>query len=291
MGILHYTFFQNALWASLLIAIACGIVGTYIVARRIVFISGGITHATFGGLGIGFYFGINPLLSALVFAVLSAFGVEYLSHSGSARRMREDSVIAVVWSLGMAIGVIFIFLTPGYAPNLSAFLFGNILTVPKSDLLWMVILTGVLIITYMLWKRAILYIAFDRDFAYTQQLPVRLIEYLMMLFIASTIVLSIRLVGIMLLMSMLTIPQMTVNLFTSNYYRITIFSCMVGFFGCIAGLFLSYFFHIPSGAFIILVLTALFFLAKLVKNVLSEKKIHSLLSLYKQYFAVFAVIV
>jgi len=263
MDILHYTFFQNALWASLLIAIACGIVGTYIVSRRIVFISGGITHATFGGLGIGFYFGINPLLSALIFAVFSALGVEYLSHSGNRQRIREDSVIAVVWSLGMAIGVVFIFMTPGYAPNLSGFLFGNILTVPQSDLVWMAILTGVLIITFLLWKRAILYTAFDRDFAFTQQLPVRLIEYLMMVFIASTIVLSIRLIGIMLLMSMLTIPQMTVNLFTSNYYRITIFSGMVGFFGCIAGLFLSYFFHIPSGAFIILVLTALFFLAKI----------------------------
>jgi len=266
--ILQYAFFQNAIWASLLISIACGIVGTYIVSRRNVFISGGITHATFGGLGIGFYFGINPLISALVFAVLSAFGVEYLSHSGKRRAMREDSVIAAIWSFGMAIGVIFIFLTPGYAPNLSAFLFGNILTVSKNDLLWMAILSISIVLMYVLGKRAITYTAFDRDFAFTQQLPVRFIEYMMMLFIAATIVLSIRLVGIMLLMSNLTIPQMTVNLFTSNYYKITIISCILGFAGCVAGLFLSYFFNIPSGAFIILVLIILFLIAKIIQKIM-----------------------
>ncbi|MDR2917187.1 MAG: metal ABC transporter permease [Tannerella sp.] len=268
MDILQYTFFQNALWASLLIAIACGIVGTYIVSRRIVFISGGITHASFGGLGIGFYLGIDPVLSALGFAVLSAFGVEYLSHSGDYKRIREDSVIAAIWSLGMAIGVIFIFLTPGYTPNLSAYLFGNILTVSKTDILWMFILSVVLISVYLLGKRIIVYTAFDRDFARTQGLPVRFVEYMMMLFIAATIVLSIRLIGIMLLMSLVTIPQMTANMFTSNYNKITIISCILGFIGCVSGLFLSYFFNIPSGAFIILVLITLFLIAKAIQSIL-----------------------
>jgi zinc transport system permease protein len=266
MEILRYTFFQNALWASLLIAIACGIVGTYVVSRRIVFISGGITHASFGGLGMGLYFGVNPLLSAFLFALLSAFGVEYLTHSGNCRQTREDSVIAAIWSLGMAIGVIFIFITPGYAPNLSAYLFGNILTVSKNDLLWMAILSAILIMVYLLGKRTIVYTAFDRDFAFTQQLPVRFIEYMMMLFIAATIVLSIRLVGIMLLMSILTVPQMTVNLFTSNYHKMTVISCILGFFGCLSGLFLSYFFNIPSGAFIILLLITIFLTARLIRR-------------------------
>jgi zinc transport system permease protein len=165
----------------------------------------------------------------------------------------------------MAIGVIFIFLTPGYAPNLSAFLFGNILTVSKTDLLWMAILSACLVAAYIPGRRVIVYTAFDRDFAYTQHLPVRLIEYMMMLFIAATIVLSIRLIGIMLLMSILTIPQMTANLFTSNYYKITVASCFVCFFGCMAGLFLSYFFNIPSGAFIILILISLFLIAKFIR--------------------------
>ena len=125
MDLLQYGFFQHALLGSLLTAIACGIVGTYIVSRRLVFISGGITHASFGGLGVGFYLGMNPILMAMLFSVLSAFGVEWASKT---QNVREDSAIAGIWSLGMALGVIFIFLTPGYAPNLSAYLFGNILT-------------------------------------------------------------------------------------------------------------------------------------------------------------------
>jgi zinc transport system permease protein len=262
MEILKYSFFQNALAASLFIAITCGVIGTYVVARRIVFISGGITHASFGGLGIGFYLGINPLLSALVFAIASAFGIEYISQSGSYKRIREDSVIAAVWSLGMAIGVIFIFLTPDYSPNLSSFLFGNILTITKTDLLMMGILTITVLLVFFLERRLIIYAAFDRDFAITQRLPVRFIEYIMMFFIAGTIVISIHLVGIMLLMSLLTIPQMTANMFTSDYKKIMVISCILGFLSCVSGLFLSYFLNIPSGAFIILVLLVVFLVAK-----------------------------
>ena len=272
MDILQYTFFQNALWASLLIAVSCGIIGTYIVSRRIVFICGGLTHASFGGLGIGFYLGINPLLSALVFSILSAFGIEYLSHSGNYRRIREDSVIAAIWSLGMAIGVIFIFLTPGYTPNLSAFLFGNILTITKTDIFWMSILAITVLIIFTIGRKVIVYTAFDRDFALTQGLPVRFIEYMMMLLIAATIVLSIRLIGIMLLMSLITIPQMTANMFTSDYNKITISSCVLGLLGCISGLFLSYYFNIPSGAFIILVLIIIFLIAKMLQSLLIRKK-------------------
>ena len=267
MDILQYAFFQNAILASILTAISCGIVGTYIVSRRIVFICGGITHASFGGLGIGFFLGINPLLSALVFSILSAFGVEYLSHSGDYKRIREDSVIAAVWSLGMAIGVIFIFLTPGYTPNLSAFLFGNILTVSITDITWMAILATTVLLIFILCRKIIVYTAFDRDFALTQGLPVRFIEYMMMLLIAATIVLSIRLIGIMLLLSLMTIPQMTANMFTSNYNKITITSCILALLGCVSGLFLSYFFNIPSGAFIIIVLIAIFLIAKALQSI------------------------
>lgn len=148
MDLLQYTFFQHALLGSLLTAIACGIVGTYIVARRLVFISGGITHASFGGLGLGFYLGTNPIWMALVFAVLSAFGVEWVSKSYD---VREDSAIAGVWSLGMALGVIFIFLTPGYAPNLSAYLFGNILTITAGDLWGMFALVVVVSALFLLF--------------------------------------------------------------------------------------------------------------------------------------------
>jgi zinc transport system permease protein len=263
MEILQYVFFQNALLGSFLAAIACGFVGTYIVSRRLVFISGGITHASFGGLGLGFYMGINPLITAIVFSILSALGVEWISKKHS---VREDSAIAGIWALGMALGVIFIFLTPGYAPNLSAFLFGNILTINHYDLIWLGVSVVLLLMWFTFFYKQIIYVAFDRDFATTQGMPVRLIEYVMIIFIAITIVLSIRLVGIMLLMSLLTLPQITMNIFTSDFKKIIIGSIAIGFFGCVSGLYLSYLINVPSGAFIILILVILFLLSKIIKN-------------------------
>ena len=267
MDLLQYGFFQHALLGSLLTAIACGIVGTYIVSRRLVFISGGITHASFGGLGLGFYLGMNPILIAMLFSVLSAFGVEWVSKT---QNVREDSAIAGIWSLGMALGVIFIFLTPGYAPNLSAYLFGNILTITMGDIVWIAALSLLLVALFSLFLREIVCVAFDRDFAMTQGLPVKRIEYVMMFFIAVTIVLSIRLVGIMLLMSLLTLPQITVNLFTSDFKKIICGSIAIGFLGCVAGLFFSYFLNVPSGAFIILVLVLFFLIVKAIKAILKR---------------------
>ena len=258
MELFQYAFFQYALLGSLFTAIACGIVGTYIVSRRLVFISGGITHASFGGLGLGFYTGMNPIVSAMLFAILAAFGVEWASRT---QQIREDSAIAGVWSLGMALGVIFIFLTPGYAPNLSAYLFGNILTIAPADIIASAVLSVVVLLLFG-------YVAFDPAFAKTQQLPVRLIEYLMMCLIAITIVLAIRMVGIMLLMSLLTLPQITVNLLTSDFRKIMWGSVLIGFVGSVVGLFLSYYLNIPSGAFIILVLVLLFLAVKAIKALL-----------------------
>ena len=142
LELLEFTFFRHALLGSLFASIACGIIGTYIVTRRLVFISGGITHASFGGIGIGLYTGISPLLSAAIFSVLSAFGVEWLSKR---KDMREDSAIAVFWTFGMAVGIIFSFLAPGFTPDLSTFLFGNILTITLSDIWMLAILSLVLI--------------------------------------------------------------------------------------------------------------------------------------------------
>ena len=269
MDILQYTFFQNALWGSLLISIACGIVGTYVVSRRMVFISGGITHASFGGLGLGFYLGVNPFLTALAFSILSAFGIEWISRT---HHVREDSAISAVWSLGMAIGAVFIVLTPGYAPNLSSYLFGNILTVSGNDIFVALVVVTFLCVMLFLFYHPIVVTAFDRDFALTQGIPVRAIEYVMTCFIAVTIILSIRLVGIMLLMSLLTVPQMTVNLLTSNFKRIIWGSILIGFLACVAGLFFSYYLQAPSGAFIIIILIVFFITTKGVLLLLRPKQ-------------------
>ena len=260
MDLLHYTFFQNALWGSLFTCIACGIIGSYVVCRRLVFISGGITHASFGGLGIGFYFGFSPILSALAFSIASAFGVEWLSKK---QGIREDSAIAAIWALGMALGVICIFLTPGYTPNISGYLFGNILTVTHADIWFSGGFSILLILLFIRFFKPILYTAFDREFAKTQGLNVSLVEQLMMIAIAVCIVSSIRLIGIMLLMSLMTIPQMTANLFTSRFKNIIIYSILFGIVGCFSGLFLSYYLNVPSGAAIIFVQVLIFLICKL----------------------------
>lgn len=259
LELLSYPFFQNALLGSLLASIACGIIGVYVVIRRLVFISGGITHASLGGLGMGFYFGWNPILSAMIFSVLSAFGIEWLS---ARQGVREDSAIGTFWSLGMAIGIIFIYMKPGFAPNLNDYLFGNILTITSTDILWLSILSLVLILIFTLFRREILYTAFDSEFAKTRKLPVNLVKYGMMMFIAITIVLSIRLVGIVMLMSLLTVPQMTANLFTSNFVKMIFLSVVIGFLGCFVGLFLSAVLDVPSGVFIIFTQIILFLLLR-----------------------------
>ena len=261
--LLQYTFFQHALLGSLFASIACGIIGTYIVTRRLVFISGGITHASFGGIGIGLYTGISPILSAAIFSVLSAFGVEWLSKR---KDMREDSAIAVFWTFGMAIGIIFSFLSPGFAPDLSAFLFGNILTITRPDIVVLAVLSLLLIAVFSIFLSPIIYIAFDREFARSQRIPVVLFEYILMMFIALTIVACLRMIGIVLAMSLLTIPQLTANLFTVSFKRIILLSILFAYIGCVGGLLLSYQLQIPSGAAIIFFSILTYALCKIGKS-------------------------
>lgn len=263
MELLQYTFFQHALLGSLLASIACGLVGTYIVTRRLVFISGGLTHASFGGIGLGLYTGIPPILSAAVFAVLSAFGVEWLSKR---KDMREDSAIAVFWTLGMALGIMFTFLSPGFAPDLSAYLFGNILTITASDIALLGVLAAILAVFFGLYLRPIVSIAFDREFARSQGLPVAFFEYALMLFIALTIVACLRMVGIVLVISLLTIPQMTANLFSHRFHRIIWLSIGIGYLSCLGGLLLSFYLNVPSGASIIFFSILIYALCKMGKS-------------------------
>ena len=264
IDLLQYAFFRHALIGSLLASIACGIIGTYIVTRRFVFISGGLTHASFGGIGLGLYSGFSPILSAAVFSVLSAFGVEWLSKR---KDMREDSAIAVFWTFGMAIGVIFTFLSPGFAPDLSAYLFGNILTIDRTDIVLLGILSLMLIIFFICFLRPIISIAFDRDFARSQGIPVRLFEYILMAFIALTIVFCLRMVGIVLVISLLTIPQMTANIFSHRFDRIIWLSIAIGYVSCLGGLVLSYYLNVPSGASIIFVSIIIYTVCKIAKSI------------------------
>lgn len=249
MEILEYSFFQNALIGSLLASLTCAIVGTFVVCRRTVFISGGISHASFGGVGVGMFLGVNPTITAFLFAIASAVGTHLISKS---KEVREDSAIAIFWILGMTIGIIFSFLSPNYSGELSTYLFGNILTISKGDIMLLGIIAIAVIIFTAIFLRAILLVAFDADFARSRNIPASAIEYAMMIFVALTIVATLRLVGVVLVISMLTVPQMSAMIFTSSYKRIIILSAIFGYGASIAGLFLSYFLNIPSGASVIL---------------------------------------
>ena len=263
MDLLQYTFFQHALIGSLLASIACGLVGTYIVTRRLVFISGGLTHSSFGGIGLGLYAGISPILAAAIFSVFSAFGVEWLSKR---KDMREDSAIAVFWTLGMALGIMFTFLSPGFAPDLSAYLFGNILTITMGDIALLGGLAALLILFFVLYIHPIIYIAFDREFARSQGIPVQLFEYILMMFIALTIVACLRMVGIVLVISLLTIPQMTANLFSHRFQRIIWLSIGIGYLSCLGGLMISFYLNVPSGASIIFFSIIIYAICKIGKS-------------------------
>ena len=259
IALFNFGFFRNAFIAAFFASITCGIIGRYIVSRRIVFISGGITHASFGGIGMGYYFGFNPILGAVVFGILSALGIEFFTKRAD---LREDSAIAILWSLGMALGVIFIFLTPGYAPNLMSYLFGNILTVSKEDLIYLLLLAIFVIGVFLVFYRMIIFVSFDEEFALTNNAPVRLFNALLISLVALTIVLNIRVVGIILVMSLLTIPQAIANLFTKRFDYMMFYSIGFGFLGSVTGLSFSYIYDIPSGAAIIFSLVVLYGLFK-----------------------------
>ncbi len=255
-----YDFFRLALAAVIVIAVASAVIGTYIVSRRLVAISGGITHACFGGLGLGYFLGLNPVVTAAVVAVASGLGVDLLSARG---RVREDSATAVIWSLGMAAGVIFVFLTPGYVPELNTFLFGNLLTVSRADLAAFIIFAAALIVFYLAMRRKVIACAFDPDFARVIHLPVRVVNTVMTVFIAVGIVLTIRLVGIMLLMSMFTLPQMTAELYVRRFDAIMLLSAAVSVACGVGGLFLGAVVDVPCSALIVLLQASLYFLARL----------------------------
>ena len=262
MEILSYSFFQNALLGVLFVSIAAGIIGTYVVSRRMVFITGGITHACFGGLGLGFFLGINPIAMAAVFAIAAATGVEWMS---TRQNVRQDSAIGVIWALGMALGTLFIFLSPGYVPELTSFLFGNVLTSTSTDIILFAAYLVVLLAFFAVFYPQILLCAFDPDFAATRRLRVSAINLAMTIMIAICIVLTIRLIGIMLLLSLLTMPQMIAEMFTNRFHHMMIISSLVSIACSVLGIFCSYWIAVPASATIVLTLVAAYAVARIIR--------------------------
>ncbi|MBR4849958.1 MAG: metal ABC transporter permease [Alistipes sp.] len=259
--ILQYQYLSNAVIACILSGIICGIVGTYIVARRMVFLCGGVTHASFGGMGIAFYLGANPILGAMIFATFSSLGIEWANNRSN---IREDSAIGMMWGIGMAIGVLFMSLRPGYTSgDMSAFLFGSIVTVTTADIIALAVMAAIVVIGALLWHRAIMFTAFDRKFANASGVRVDIISYAMAIVTALTIVLSIRVTGIVLLISLLTMPVVAANILFKGYKKIAGMAILIAVISNLMGVVISYYYDVPSGPAIIFSLTVAILIIKL----------------------------
>ena len=262
-NIFQYQFMQRAFIAAVLVSIACGIVGTYVVIKRIVSLSGAISHAAFGGVGLGYFLGVNPVLAAIPFSIVSAMGI------GTIRdrvKVSEDTAIGILWSLGMAIGIIFINLTPGNTPDLFSYLFGSILTIDNSDLYIMFILDLIIIVTVFLFQREFLAISFDEEFSKVLGVPTEFIYMLLLSLVALSVVVLIKVVGVILIIALLSIPAAISKQFTYDIKKLMLFSVITGVILTVVGLMLSYIFNLASGATIILVLGIAFTVVSLVKK-------------------------
>ncbi len=268
MQIFNYNFGVNAFLAILLLGVIAGIIGTYIVVRRSVFIAGGITHASFGGIGITSYIGANPIVGAIIFAILTSLGIELLAQKG---KVRHDSAIAILWSFGMAVGLIFIFLTPGYAPNLLGFLFGDILAISRFDLISMTSLVVALTVCVSIFYRPIMYILFDAQFSKIVGWRVNLVNMITSVVVSLAIVLSIKAVGIVLALSIFTIPQAIATIWARSLKHMMIVSSVIAVIAGLLGLFVCFTYDLPLGPIITAILAIIFAFVKLFKLILSNK--------------------
>jgi zinc transport system permease protein len=259
----QYEFMQRALVAAVLVSVACGVVGSYVVIKRIVSLSGAISHAAFGGVGLGYFLGVNPVLAAIPFSIASAMAIGGVKQKVN---ISEDTAIGILWSVGMAIGVIFINLTPGYAPDLFSYLFGSILTVGNIDLYIMFVLDLIIIATVYLFRREFLAISFDEEFSKVVGLPALLIYMLLLALVALSVVVLIKIVGVILLIALFTIPAAISKQYTYNLRKLMILATIVGIILTSLGLILSYIFNLASGATIVMVLAVAFTISYYLKD-------------------------
>ena len=255
--ILDYNFIQNAIVAGILASIVCGMIGVIVVEKKLVMMSGGIAHTAYGGVGFGYLCGIEPILGAFFFSILAAFGIGAIKRKGGGN---SDVIIGLFWSMGMALGIVFLALMPGYPPDMNSYLFGNILSVTRLDLKLMGILTilvvAVIGILYNNWKAYL----FDEEFAKVIGIKTRLLENLLLVLIAMSVVVLIRVAGIIMVIALLTAPAATASFFTTQLKNRMILSAVIGIICCLSGLAISYQLNIASGACIVLLAVIVYFL-------------------------------
>ena len=256
---LSYDFVRHALAAGLLASVLCGVVGTLVVVKRLVFLGAGISHASFGGLGLCYFLGVEPLLGAGAVAVGAALvlgrGGAAAAEGGGAARS-HDALIGILWAVGMALGVVFVHLTPGYAPNLMTYLFGNVLTVGRGDVAAAAVLVVVVVAAFGLFYKETVAVAFDEEFAAVQGVPVRLARTAILLLTALAVVFLIQLVGIILVMALLTIPPVVALLLFRRFLAVVAASTAIGAVMTVGGFTLAYATDLPSGPAMVLLGTA-----------------------------------
>ncbi len=256
--VLQFEFMRNALLAGILVSITCGIIGTLVVVNRIVFISGGIAHAAYGGIGVAFYMGFSPFLGAALFS----FAVSMVMGVASLRdKQRVDAIIGVMWAVGMALGIIFIDLTPGYNVDLMSYLFGSILTVVTTDIWVMLSLNLVLLLIVFVFYKEFLAVSYDEEFSFVVGIPVRTLYFVLLGMIALSVVMIIKIVGIILVIALISIPPYIAEKYTTSLGKMMVLSSILGIFFTLAGLWLSYNYDLTSGATIILVAGVGFFIS------------------------------
>jgi zinc transport system permease protein len=254
---LQYEFMRNALAAGLLASVICGVMGTLVVVNRIVFLSGGIAHAAYGGIGLSFFLGWPYMVGTLGFSLTAAMVMAAVSLKA---KHRADTIIGVIWAVGMACGIILLDLTPGYNVDLMSYLFGSILTVPGSDL-WIMLIVGALIAGFAIYfYKDLLAISYDEEFARIRGVPIRALYFGLIGMLAVTIVMVIQVVGLILVIALLTIPPFIIEKYAKSLFQMMLGSSLLGAVFTISGLWLSYAFNLTSGASIIMVAGITFFL-------------------------------
>jgi zinc transport system permease protein len=229
-----------------------------VVVKKVVSVSGAIAHASFGGIGLGYLLGINPVLGAMFFTIASALGIGLVTRR---TKLPEDTAIGILWAMGMALGIIFVGLAPGYAPDLFSYLFGNILTVPAFDLMLMLILDAVIIILVVLLYKEFLFLSFDEEFSTVSGVPTEQLYLLLLCLVALTVVVLIRVVGIILVIALLTIPAALARQLTYSLKKMMLLAILAGVIFTFGGLWLSYVLDLASGATIILVSGTVLFIS------------------------------
>lgn len=267
MEMLQYEFMRNALMAGLLVSIACGVIGALVVVNRVVFISAGIAHAAYGGVGLGYFLNFNPFLGALVFSVGSALGMGVVQRRA---RQRSDTLIGVLWAVGMSLGILLVDMTDGYKADLMSYLFGSILTVPRQDLWIMLALDILILLVVVVAYRELLGMSFDETFATVRNIPVETLHKIVLTLIAVTVVMLMRVVGLILVIALLTIPAAIASLFLNDLSRIMVGAVAIGLLFLTSGLIVSYQFNLTSGATIILLAGCGYFLAFAAKQLLDR---------------------